>query len=329
MTLNVRPVDLPGLRDETVAFVDREGREQYRRALIDGRQNMRPPGTPTMSADILAREEMDRLRSADLFYVAPEMTDLAIAAGAALPEFTLMPEDLPSSAGFIVFGKPIAVVDYSEFYDGEGASPIVAASWSHWDGGNPWWRRNGGGCWVTYYADVSGMVDVAIQRGLITERDALRFRTRAGRLMIDNESQSPFSPNPLPIVDSGGREVSPAESMGVFRWLAVLKTTWLLMTQPVASVTDAHYDRAARRRIQKQGKEPPVVRVINLRRQHGAGGGGASDRERHHQWIVRGHWRQQWYPVREVHRPVWIAPHIKGPEGLPLLGGEKVHAWVR
>jgi hypothetical protein len=44
---------------------------------------------------------------------------------------------------------------------------------------------------------------------------------------------------------------------------------------------------------------------------------------------VRGHWRQQWYPSIQDHRPVWIAPHRKGPEDAPMLGGEKVYQWSR
>jgi hypothetical protein len=52
-----------------------------------------------------------------------------------------------------------------------------------------------------------------------------------------------------------------------------------------------------------------------------------SERDYQHQWVVRGHWRQQWYPSRNVHRPIWITPHIKGPEGAPLLGGERVFHW--
>jgi hypothetical protein len=101
------------------------------------------------------------------------------------------------------------------------------------------------------------------------------------------------------------------------------------MAQTVVSVEDAQYDRAAKRRFQRQGCEPPRVRVITLRRLAGSAASHESDREYHHQWIVRGHWRQQWFPARQVHRPVWIAPHIKGPEGAPLLGGEKVYAWRR
>lgn len=29
-------------------------------------------------------------------------------------------------------------------------------------------------------------------------------------------------------------------------------------------------------------------------------------------WIVRGHWRNQWYSSLDCHKPKWIDPHWKG-----------------
>ena len=102
------------------------------------------------------------------------------------------------------------------------------------------------------------------------------------------------------------------------------------MQQPLADSSTVEPDRAARKRLHRAGQEPAPVRVIELRRSRNtASGHGESDREYHHRWITRGHWRQHWYPKRQVHRPVWIAPHIKGPEGAPLIGGEKVYALKR
>lgn len=51
---------------------------------------------------------------------------------------------------------------------------------------------------------------------------------------------------------------------------------------------------------------------------------GADSREWRHRWVVRGHWRNHWYPSLKDHRPVWISPYLKGPADAPLLGGEKV-----
>ena len=48
-----------------------------------------------------------------------------------------------------------------------------------------------------------------------------------------------------------------------------------------------------------------------------------------HSWVVRGHWRRQWYPSRGEHRPLWIAPHLAGPEDAPLIGGDRVNVLRR
>lgn len=327
--MHIRPADLPELRDETVAGVARSGQNIYERAIETGRQLTVPRApTRTKAAEILAEWELRRLVGAELFHVSAEMSELAVAAGATLPEFTLMPEDIPTPNGFIFFAKPIATVDYRND-DGSpaGESPIVAAAWGNWTGGNPNWIH--GGIWVTWYADSRTLLDNGVKLGLVDPKVADRVRPTTPRLTIDNEIQSPFSPNPIPAIKSDGRELASIQDAdGLAHWLAILKAAWLLMQQPVTSVTDAQFDKATRRRLAKTRSQPSRVRVITLRRPVGGSANG-SGHEYHHQWVVRGHWRQQWYPTREVHRPVWIAPHIKGPDGAPLLGGEKVYAWTR
>jgi hypothetical protein len=42
-------------------------------------------------------------------------------------------------------------------------------------------------------------------------------------------------------------------------------------------------------------------------------------REYSHRWMVQGHWRNQWYPSMQDHRPKYIPPHIKGPKDKPLV----------
>jgi hypothetical protein len=60
-----------------------------------------------------------------------------------------------------------------------------------------------------------------------------------------------------------------------------------------------------------------------------------------HQWLVRGHWRRQWYPSLgpartddgsfnyDAHRLVWIEPFVKGNPYGPLVVGHAVTAVVR
>ncbi|MFD5089881.1 hypothetical protein ACFWMR_04730 [Amycolatopsis thailandensis] len=113
-------------------------------------------------------------------------------------------------------------------------------------------------------------------------------------------------------------------------------TTWLLLGQTLVRSEHTRAPRAARRRIERY--DPALgtaVRLVDLRRarttpaDRAKGDVGAGTREYHHSWVVRGHWRNQYYPSRQDHRPVWIADHFAGPEDKPLIGGERVNVLRR
>lgn len=101
-----------------------------------------------------------------------------------------------------------------------------------------------------------------------------------------------------------------------------------------SSGSNLHRTRASIRRDQRDGLSAGPVRLLLLRLRRaatvqGAPSDDAAAREFTCRWMVRGHWRQQWYPSRGVHRPIWINPHIKGPDDKPLRTGESVHIWDR
>jgi hypothetical protein len=247
---------------------------------------------------------MRRLAEVELFHVSNEMTDLAVAAARSIPDFKLMPEDVPVPSGLMVFGSPPGHTELA----GEQIG-IKAVCWSPSPGepdvlaGSLYWDKAEVGPVIKRHAKVR---DVSQEPKLIYAHGT--------------EFTWAFGDN------TGAR---PDQGTFLVEFAPVLRATWLLMQQTVARVSDAHLDRAARRRMERRRAEPKPVRVIELRRAQQAGANSESDREYHHRWIVRGHWRQQWYPAREVHRPVWIAPHIKGPDDKPLLGGEKVYSWTK
>jgi hypothetical protein len=112
--------------------------------------------------------------------------------------------------------------------------------------------------------------------------------------------------------------------------------TWLLMGQTLVRSERLVAQRPARRRIARADpKLDPTVRYIDLRRARTESAGRTDEenrsgsREYRHRWVVRGHWRNQWYPSRNDHRPIWIDPHVAGPEDKPLLGGERVNVLRR
>ena len=79
--------------------------------------------------------------------------------------------------------------------------------------------------------------------------------------------------------------------------------------------------RAAARRAAQSFIHEPVVNVVELRaRQYETveREGDVQHRDYAVRWIVRGHWRNQWYPSLGRHQPKWITPYVKGPEDKPL-----------
>ncbi|WP_329220275.1 hypothetical protein [Streptomyces microflavus] len=286
----MRAADVPELRAELSAFANSPDGASYWEGHARTVDYYR--SIDVTGAD-LARAVQNSLEG-DLFAVTGPMGELAVAAGQSLGLFDMEAQDLPTPTGVLFFEDPPELL---QGIDGDDLPLIIqGAAWSVGDDGE------GGYAWITPIAQMSS--DQAIRLG---------------------------GPRLLPFSMADEAPAEERERMLFDHLIVTLRAAWLLMQQPLSEESTLEPDRATRKRLRRVGREPAEVRLIELRRPKGASGqsGGDGDREYHHQWIVRGHWRQQWYPARQVHRPVWIAPHVKGPEGAPLLGGEKVNVLKR
>jgi hypothetical protein len=306
----IRPVELPEVRADIAAWLDGPtAAELWHKAVAAGHYHwlgFTGQRQHTMDGSVLRGTEILRLRQSELFYVAAEMVDLACAAARSIPDFQLHPEDLPAEAGLLVFEHPVASV------------PIVDEQ-----------LGITGLCWAPIPAQedvllVSTYIDRAESRPLLARVAPNRRLSEEPKLIYGHGGEFTWR-----FGDNEGH--APQSTHWVAALAPVLKAAWILMQQSLAAATDLEPPRAARRRLKRTGHEPSSVRLVELRRPHSASSESESiiSREYHHQWIVRGHWRQQWYPTRQVHRPVWIAPHVKGPNDAPLIGGEKVNVWKR
>ncbi len=318
--MTIRPQDLPELRADVLHWHLQYGPAFFDVCIRAGKMDLRPVGPSHEAAAYLAKAEADRIMRADLYWIDAHMTELAMTAAESLPEFTLMPEDLPSPHGLMVFEKPV----YTYTQDGR-QTHLNAVAWGPFN----FEKFPHGGTWVSWYSDRETNLEADANAGSLGHNEKRLMRAALPALSYDQEEVYPFSPSPLPALTTRGKEAQPFSLDGRYRTSELLRVAWLLMQQPLAEITEVDPDRAARKRLRRAGREPAMVRVIGLRRPKPSGDHGHSDREYHHQWIVRGHWRNHWHPKRQVHRPVWIAPHIKGPEGAPLIGGEKVYALKR
>lgn len=265
--------------------------EQLRRPAVMRR--MWPEGVQPDEAGKRLEADLIRLTAtATLFHVSEEMAALAAEASESLEKFALQAEDVPCRDGLIVF---------------DGEAPLEAP----YDDGCKNELRG-----IAWYSDGGSVLAMPV---VLPHGDL----GKGGRVALD--------PGGCFLARYGAKveELLTPAGGPAFDVFGMLLTVWLLMMQPLVQMTTVEPDRAARKRLRRLAAEAAPVRVVELRRRKADGAPGDGSREFHHQWIVRGHWRQQWHPKREVHRPVWIAPHVKGPEGAPLIGGEKVYAWKR
>lgn len=241
------------------------------------------------------REELDRqarlATNMEMFHVSPAMCHLALSAAKTLEFFAVSREDLPAPSGMIVFDTTDSHVQVA--YSGGRKVPMRGTIWLSSADRSSWMAMP--------------MVDPIGDLG------------RGDTLAVD--------PAMWCGIDFGAKVPKSSLQKWDFRaeMTALLITTWLLMRQPLAKTSTQEPDRATRKRVRRLGAEPATVRLIDLRRPSLAASQGDGSSNYQHQWIVRGHWRNHWHPKRQVHRPVWIAPHVKGPEGAPMIGGEKVY----
>jgi hypothetical protein len=315
-----QPTQLPAIRDEMLGMWANGMGAQLADAMPGNRLS---PERRAMSGEQIAVEEQTRLNAADLFFVGADMAQLALAASGSLPEFALKPQDLPAPYGLILYDEVLETLDSTDAQGRPDRMFMIGVNW----GTEAATKERPAGVWLTWLQHRDLWLEFATEAGRFTAREAQRMRERLPRVFLNHQAHWPFEAGET--IDS----FSPPDSDQHYdlNLEKVLKTTWLLMGQPVGEVSTAQLSRNERRRMERKNITPPEIRVITLRRPASSSSADdpASGREYQHQWIVRGHWRNQWYPSVQDHRPVWIAPHIKGPEGAPFLGGEKVHHWTR
>jgi hypothetical protein len=310
-----RPVDLPELRAEMAQWAESPDAAEHWAKVG---KNMDSDGEYSPLRGLTA----EGLRRAELFFIEPDLAELAAHAAKSLPDLTLEPEDLPAPCGLMYSPEPI-------FVAGNGTNHILGAAWEPCPvtGGGEFTDADGRtvarqAVWVTYLVErdqyLERVNDLSARASARARLPRLHHLSPRGIWILNHGG----NPDDLAETRARGFDTSPAQ---------VIRSAWLLMQQEgLARDTEIGLDRATRKRLTRAGVEEADtrIRVIALRRpSKPAGEAETSERDYHHQWVVRGHWRNQPYKRQDVVRPIWIAPHIKGPEGAPLLGGERVLHW--
>jgi len=202
-----------------------------------------------------------------------------------------------------------------------------------------------------YFAKTRG-----IQFSIYTDYGLLRYVTTAGRDDVaDSFVFDPSIPDScLFLVDTsawafGGRwrTAPPEEKYGYNGsetlcssdtaltrkfFVSLMRFMWqeLIVSEDCGSVP-----RPIRRKMAKTLGNDDPIQILKLRRASSGGSSTGTGNRLDHQVLVRGHMRNQYYPsLGEVgdpasYRRIWIAPHVKGPEGTGFKRLSKATAVVR
>lgn len=305
------------------------------------------PGTfGNLTGSDVAKRWGHWLQMAYTFYVAPSMKTLVTAAAESMPQEHVRPGDLPTENGFMWIPGGIGAMDVN----GKLLKHNAVL-----------WSVHGGQVTVVWLVDKQDPEDSGNIN--LRENDSENFAQMA-RLTPNHVTGATFG-EPLPLTFGPNMLKPPdveirvdkirvsdgyefrfnlwGEGAEAYRDVMKLETTtdpamqwllacWRLMQQTVTSVVDEEAPRALRRQLQRQSLNDTAVSVIQLRhRTMSEHSGDGEPREWSHQWLVRGHWRNQ--PCKEdgewTTRLVWIHPYVKGDPDKPLLIREHVYSLVR
>lgn len=287
------PTSLPQMRQQWCHVLG-EGLDQLKQQAAGGDEQ-------AAAAASHAEKDLAGIAESTLYWVARNMTDLATGAASSLPEWSPAAA-IPVERGLLCWAKPAGVFDWP-VPGGRSRPlrlPVDAMLWGIRDG------------------------QVGISCVFRTDRIADQFGGALSRL--------PLLSHPVGVWDLE-EPVAHRLGAGAVSPLSVLGAAWLLMDQPSVAHTRQIGFAAA------TSDSGPTVRdssvsIIELRRVNSAMGSGAPDsssgRRYDKRFWVSGHWRQQACgPGRRLRKPLWIAPHLKGPEDAPLAETTRVYLWRR
>lgn len=290
-------------------------------------------------AENLVRVEAVKCRDCEPIYVAPDMMDLVEFAVKTFEPEPFERTDLITLAGFLVLPRPLFMRDrhgmtvsyriicwYPAVAERNPTQPFHETRWS---GPNAAPNPEVDGVHLSLYShdeDPDDWYDKEMAETGATFGEMLEHRRSLAGTHYGLCHLTPWR---------FGQAVPSAENIehtvvSEDGWWRSVQCLLRLMMQTIATRDHEDPPRAARKRAAKDGHRPtverPYVTVVRLRRPKAAPSGDHHKVEWDHQWIVSGHWRNQYFPSIKGHRQIWISPYVKGPEDKPLVV-RKAHAF--
>lgn len=272
------------------------------------------------------------LATGDTYAVTTDIVDVIEQAAPKLPSFILHADDLPSLHGFVWLERPIVVPDVN------GKNLVVRGF--GWQTASVQTEDSGEYKPTAIMLAWTDPNDPRDHAKIDWERPEETMGSPLGLLSMiagvfplgeDWPDVSPHMRGDFVVEDDDGTEVTvkiehATASLGRF-WLTFLR----FIEEPWIHAERIRPDRHLGKRAARAIGHVPEIHVIHLRRAASRSDSepGDGNVEWSHRWLVRGHWRNQWYPSLQTHKPRWIAEYVKGPEGAPLVVHDKIFSVER
>lgn len=292
----------------------------YISAVVRRRQEMGEEEPSRILEDEYGEHRLSMLPilNGDTYYWSPQILDLLKPAIKSLPDtWALMRQHMPSASGFFYLGK-------------EWDMGIKALAWSVFDAEEKALAGQGG--LVAFpvsneMIDFNGLSLIAFMQNPDT-RITMPLPCRS--TMFVGESLQQWKLNAVRYAVDINADIKEIESD--YMAIRLFATMLAFIHQRILISFPQDASRPSRRRAEQAGRTAAnSVNVIRLRA-ISRRSGNVSDEEIVDwtcRWIVRGHWREQWYPSLDRHQPVFINPYIKGPDDKPLKDTSRLFAVVR
>ena len=297
----------------------------------------------------------EEMTESTLWWVSEEMCDLLQASFATMPPTTLTDDLVPCRSGLVIFAKPIVGMD-SRVEDHQ--IDLQAMLWGpcQFDVSN---ETRLDGALVAPTNALSQEPTVTATTADMMDND--QFSDEVKRVLSESEpGEVRFRGNGISVVfwrkwevwqplgrtdwptgfDTSGQFAPPDATQHqkdtIEEDRRILAAFFILSQQEsLTSTTEVPPVRSAQKRLDRKKIPSDLalnhnVHLVNVHTRHRPPTGEARTVEWTKRWIVKGHWKQVAYgPGRQFRRPMYIAPFIKGPEGLPLDTSEKttVRVW--
>lgn len=248
------------------------------------------------------------LANAQLYWVTREMSEFALNAALTLPEWTPRAA-MPAESGLLCWARPAGALQ-----------AVVHGTPTILDNDAMAWYIRKDGMLEILGCSRMGRTSAGVRKARVMGIDYPFCCATAGVTDPDKPVKANHvDPDSAPI-------------------LSILGAAWLLMSQPAVAQSRqvGGLNGSTRHALpRKPDSLTAPVSMIDLRRiVDGAADGGTDPnapkgRTYSRRWWVEAHWRQQAVgPGRAYRKPIFILPHIKGPEGAPLTN-DRVHVWRR